>query len=235
MDNKYLSLKREWILRLHDEVRVLKQYTTEHLAAVVTILYLVGSLAGVVYLNSLMKQFGVNVFNHIEPSDYLLAILSSTGVIIAFLGFSFITTSLIYLVSKKVPDVKKDVWYNRIYYRLLSPLYKPSPLKVFFVLYCGTLIYYADLVAKLDAGKVLENKGEHYNITLNYPISIANSDVMQLENTVVITSTNANLFLHIKKLNQVVIIPHSNIAALVPLIHREDKAQHRLTEQTSAR
>lgn len=223
MSNKYLSLRRDYYLRLKEELKEFRLYALSNLGVVITLLYFVGSIAGLLYLNILLDSFGVNVFNHIELSDYLLALLSNGQIMIAFSAYLSTMTLIMFFFLKKEIEVKKDTKLNLIISKLSAPLYILPPLFSLIAASIIILFFYSWIMADADTKNIREAKSATYNITLTYPIKLVGTDYAQLNNVNLVTSTNANLFVFDRQLEQLVIVPHANVAALVPLFEREEK------------
>ena len=51
--------------RLHSDLLVIQRYIKNNVGVFITILYILGSFSGVIYLATLLNNFSVNVFHHI--------------------------------------------------------------------------------------------------------------------------------------------------------------------------
>ncbi len=233
MNNRYLSQRRDYYLKLKNELIDFKEYALSNLGVVITMLYFIGSIAGLLYLKVLLDSFGIDVFNHIELSDYLLALLSNGQIMLAFTGYFSITSFLIFLSLKRDFQIKKDTKFNRIFCRLSAPLYAIPPLLSFIVVSIFILFSYSWTIADTDAQNVRKTNGETYNITLTYPINVGGADLSQLNNVNLLTSTNSNLFVFDRQLDQLIIVPHANVAALIPIFKRDEEVAKSESSQLS--
>lgn len=217
MDNKYLELQRSSVIKFQEEFEQFKLYAKVNFGVLLTLGYLAGSVSGLVYLGVLLNSFKVNVFDHIDPTDYVLALLSNGGILIAFLGFFIGSTGWALLSLKREAKLKKSTWYNRFYCRMCAPFYKISQLKALAVIYFMALVLYSVMIGLYDAEDIKVNRASQYNLTMSYPVKLGESTLLQLDDISIIASSNSNLFVFRRAVKQVVIIPHSNVAALVPV------------------
>lgn len=235
MDNKYLTLQRDFYVNLGVELRSFKNYALSNIGVIITALYFVGSIAGLLYLNILLEQFDVNVFNHIELSDYLSALLSN-GTILVLITFFLITFSGVMSITlKREQKVKRNTWYNRLTSMLSMPFYLLSPLLSLVLASIMALFIFSWEQADRDAADIKSGFSEAYSLTLIYPIKLESRDVTQLNSVSLVTSTNANLFVYNRESEQLVIVPHSNVAALVPILSRNAKTVTENSEESSVK
>ena len=212
-----LSIEREYYLKLKTELEAFKAYAKENFAVILTVAYLLSSSAGILYLHALMSSFNVNIFYHIELSDYLLALMTNATIISAFLTFAFFVFVMITFRIKFLPKPRKDTWLNRFYLRLARPFYRLPPLfSLIFTAYI-VLLSYAALIGGTHAEQVLESKSDFYNVTLNYPVDIGGEKVLQFPRIKLVTSTNSNLFVYDLDKQLILILPIANIAGMSPL------------------
>lgn len=221
MDNKYLSAQRDYYAQFKSELIQFKDYAQDNWGVIVTALYFIGSFAGLLYLSTLLGQFNINVFNHIEVSDYLLAVLSNGEIISVMSLFILVMIFVLRKYLKKEYKVKEDTWLNRLSTRISAPFYIKPPLPFFFLACILSLCFYSWTIAKGDGSDIRDNGYNRYNVTLTYPVKLKDQDFVQLNNIALITSTSANVFFYHKEFEQAVIVPHSNIAALVSLARKK--------------
>jgi len=160
-----LAADREYYLRLKQELDAFKDFARDNFGIIVTGFYFVVSVAGLVYLNVLLDEFNVNVFHHIELSDYLLAALSNNNLIIVYLAFCFLMFLYNRWKTKHIPAVKKDTWYNRFYYQVFGFLYRLPALKTQLAGFFLTLLFYAYQSGLNRADSIHQGFGDSYNHT----------------------------------------------------------------------
>ena len=61
-----LEAAHKYYSKLHTDLIAIQHYIKNNVAVFITILYILGSFAGVIYLATLLNSFSVDVFNHIE-------------------------------------------------------------------------------------------------------------------------------------------------------------------------
>lgn len=227
MDNKYLERQRQYDLRLRREVKKLKDYALSNVGVVITLFYFVTSLAGLFYLKLLLRQFDVNVFQHIELSDYLLALLSNGQIMAMFSVYALVLIIGTRLLYKSESKQIKDTFINRVIAFLSVPINMIPPVLGIAIGSVFTLLFYSYVIVDREVEALKEGKASSYDITLNYPVELSEGEHMRLRDVAIVTSTAANLFIYKKETQELVIIPHANVAGLVPKL--KVKEQKKLT------
>ncbi|MFL3649963.1 MAG: hypothetical protein ACI6PR_01960 [Pseudoalteromonas sp.] len=205
--------------QLNNDLKAVKKYIHNNFGVFLTILYLLGSLSGVVYLYVLLNNFSVDVFNFIEISDFLLALISNPLLITIYTTLIVITAIYLNWRSGHMPDPSKTTVLKKLYYGFGYPFYllKPSySVMLFLALIIST---YPTMLAYLHSKDIVNEKTMSYHLSLNYPI--AKSKVTQLQNVQIVASTMGNLFVYDNKQDKLLIISQENISALIPNLHQE--------------
>ncbi|MDO6634656.1 hypothetical protein Q4540_07270 [Pseudoalteromonas carrageenovora] len=205
--------------QLNNDLKAVKKYIHNNFGVFLTILYLLGSLSGVVYLYILLNNFSVDVFNFIEISDFLLALISNPLLITIYTTLIVITAIYLNWRSGHMPDPSKTTVLKKLYYGFGYPFYllKPSySVMLFLALIIST---YPTILAYLHSKDIVNEKTMSYHLSLNYPI--AKSKVTQLQNVQIVASTMGNLFVYDNKREKLLIISQENISALIPNLHQE--------------
>lgn len=205
--------------QLNNDLKAVKKYIHNNFGVFLTILYLLGSLSGVVYLYVLLNNFSVDVFNFIEISDFLLALISNPLLITLYTTLIVITAIYFNWRSGHTPDPSKTNILKRLYYGFCYPYYllKPSYTAVLFL--ALIIPTYPTILAHFHSKDIVNEKTMSYHLSLNYPI--AQSKVTQLQNVQIVASTIGNLFVYDNKQDKLLIISQENISALIPNLHQE--------------
>ena len=205
--------------QLNNDLKAVKKYIHNNFGVFLTILYLLGSLSGVVYLYVLLNNFSVDVFNFIEISDFLLALISNPLLITIYTTLIVIIAIYLNWRSGHMPDPSKTTVLKKLYYGFGYPYYllKPSySVMLFLALIIPT---YPTMLAYLHSKDIVNERTMSYHLSLNYPI--AKSKVTQLQNVQIVASTMGNLFVYDNKQDKLLIISQENISALIPNLHQE--------------
>ncbi|ATC81269.1 MULTISPECIES: hypothetical protein [Pseudoalteromonas] len=205
--------------QLNNDLKAVKKYIHNNFGVFLTILYLLGSLSGVVYLYVLLNNFSVDIFNFIEISDFLLALISNFLLITLYTTIIVLTAIYLNWRSGHMPDPSKTTVLKKLYYGFGYPFYllKPSySLMLFLALIIST---YPTMLAHSHSKDIINERTMNYHLSLNYPI--AQSKVTQLQNVQIVASTMRNLFVYDNKQDELLIISQENISALIPNLHQE--------------
>lgn len=205
--------------QLNNDLKAVKKYIHNNFGVFLTILYLLGSLSGVVYLYVLLNNFSVDVFNFIEISDFLLALISNPLLITLYTAIIVLTAIYLNWRSGHMPDPSKTTVLKKLYYGFGYPFYllKPSySVMLFLALIIST---YPTMLAHSHSKDIINERTMNYHLSLNYPI--AKSKVTQLQNVQIVASTMGNLFVYDNKQDKLLIISQENISALIPNLHQE--------------
>ena len=212
-----LSVEREFYSKLKSEVTQFQHFAKHNMGLLLTLLYLMGSLAGVVYLSILLHQFDTNIFFHMELTDYLSAILTSGRIMLSFLGYIIGMSVVLIWRIKRIPPVRKNTRFNRLWCRLIQPFHMVPPLSSTIGFSYLALILYSVMAGVTDAERIVENKANHYNVVLNYPINLEEQSKTELHNVSIVAASSSNLFVFDQASKALIILPQANLSALFPL------------------
>ena len=211
-----LAMERDYYLKLKEELKQFKKFAANNVGLLFTSIYFMVSFSGVVHLSLLLNEFNTNIFHHMELSDYLSAVLTNSHVMIMFLGYAVgVCVTLIWRLNR-IPKEKKNTRYNRIWCRIMSPVYSKSPLATLIFSSFFALVLYSVIASAGTANSIKEGKVDVYDVTLNYPIQLAEQEFSQLKNVAIVAVSSSNLFVYQYDLEQLLIVPQSNLALLVP-------------------
>ncbi|WP_019026021.1 hypothetical protein [Colwellia piezophila] len=211
-----LEAAHKYYSKLHEDLLVMQHYIKNNVAVFITILYLLGSIAGVIYLATLLNNFSVNVFQHIELTDFLLALLSHPVLVLTYTGFIMLVAIAYAIELKRIPDPKKPTLWLKIYHSINYPIYLLNPIYSIFSLLFLVLCIFSFSLAVSDSKKIKNKITQNYSLSLNEPIQ--QNKLTLLVEVQIVTSTARNLFVYDNKQDKLLIIPQNNIAALIPII-----------------
>ncbi len=214
-----LEAANKYYVEMRSALLIIQHYIKNNLAVFITILYLIGSFAGVIYLATLLNNFSVDVFQHIELSDFLFALISNPSIILSYTGFILFTVIATRFEFSRIPDPNKPTLLKKIYYGFAYPLYLVKPTYLLVGMLLLPLCSYPYWTANAYSEAIKEKRTQSYSISLNDPIQKNQTNL--LTEIQVITSTSRNLFIYDNKKDKLLIIPQNNIAALVPLLKAE--------------
>lgn len=177
---------------------------------VLTLGYLLCSLLGMLFVVLLFQQFGFEVLPYLEISDFLLAALSYPWTLLSLLGWlSFIALMVWFdrIIRRRFRRFAAltDRWYSEKYMSHNTLLYLLLPM-----LFFGSA---ADSNAKLLAKEIQAGNTAQLQLNLVYPLDAQKT--MSLQQVQLIARTSGYLFIYHQQ--QVKVIPHANVAALLPL------------------
>jgi len=224
-----LEAADKYYSKLHSDLHAIKHYIKHNIGVFITILYLLGSFSGVVFLATLLNNFSVNVFHHIELSDFLLALVANPMLVSMFAIFTS-TVSISYIWHlKRLPDPKKPTLWAKIYHGISYPIYFFNPTYTIFGGLFLVLCSYPFMYANAHSKAIQDKKTQSYSVSLNDPIQ--QNKTTLLIDVQIVTSTSRNLFVYDNKQEKVLIIPQHNIAAVIPV----KKDESLIKVQTSAK
>lgn len=175
-----------------------------------TLSYLFCSLVGMLFVVQLFHKFDFDVLPYVDITDFLLAALSYPWTLLYLIGLlSFL--SLMFVLDRKIRQRFRRFasWIDRIYHEK----YMPRNL----LLYVGTSLMFcymaADSSAKQLARHVKNNNTPLLQLNLVYPMQDLHKS-QALQPVQLIARTSGYLFIYHQQ--QVKVIPHTNVAALLP-------------------
>ena len=207
--NKYYEI-------LHSDLLAIKHYIKNNVAVFMTLLYLLGSFSGVIYLDTLLNAFSINIFQHIELNDFLLALVSNPSLVLMYTSFIFILALIYGFELRRIPDPKKPTLFKKIYHGFSYPAYLLNPTYTIATICLFALCAYPYIQANLYSKKIKEKRTQSYSLSLNDPIQ--QNKTTLLIDVQIVASTSRNLFIYDNKQEKMLIIPQNNIASAVPNI-----------------
>ena len=178
----------------------LRQTLAEHPALLVSVLYFVASLIGLVYSWAFLRAFGINVFRYAEVSDFLLASLKEPFtwvlVILAVIVIAFDNTMSL-RVQRRGPS-RFFRWYGNARYRQMNYL-------VMVLLVVAFLFSYATTKEE----EIRDGEGEVFSVHL--------ADSSPPKQLVMLGTTARFVFLYDQMAERVYIHPNESILMITKL------------------
>lgn len=211
-----LEAANKYFAKLHSDLLAIKHYIKNNVAVFITLLYLLGSFSGVIYLDTLLNTFSVNVFQHIELNDFLLALVSNPTLVLMYTSFIFILALVYGIELRRIPDPKNPTLFKKIYHGFSYPVYLLNPTYTIGAICLFALCTYPYIQANSYSEKIKEQRTQSYSLSLNDPIQ--QNKTTLLTDVQIVASTSRNLFIYDNKQEKLLIIPQNNIAAAIPNI-----------------
>ncbi len=206
------------------------RYLLSQPALLLTGSYLFCSLLGMIFVVSLFDKFDFAVLPYLEISDFLLAALSNPWTILQFVFW----TLGVYLL----------LWLDRIarqrfrgYARLSDRFYKPRYQRLSLYLFASLPVLFLMDVALMEAisqsRAIKAGTTPRFNLSLIYPVFDDNK-TMRMEQIQIIARSVSYLFVYHQ--NQIKVIPHANVAGLIPqLVAKAETNRAKLQSDSTAK
>ncbi len=216
--------------RMDADLKKLLRFFLKHPSLVLTFGYLTASVMGLIFTISLLDEFQFNALPYLELTDFLLAAITHPGTVFALLACIISVVAVTWferLCREKY--VKYALWIDS-YYRSSAWLSNWVLLICLFAGYIG--VAGTAHVDKLSQD-IKAHQSEQFQLSLIYPIQPGGSkEIRQLNDVQIITRSVSYLWIYHQ--DQVKLIPHANVAALIPVFHKEiDKRQDKKPKQNA--
>jgi hypothetical protein len=197
------------------DLKTVSRFFLKHPSLALTFGYLIASVMGLIFTISLLDEFQFNALPYLELTDFLLAAITHPMTVFALLigvvcvvGSSWIDRRC----RKKYP--KYAVWIDR-YYR--SSIWLPNWLSLSIL-----AVAYIWIAGNVQVDKLSQDIKTHqtgqFQLSLIYPIQPGGKEIRQLNEVQIITRTVSYLWIYHQ--DQVKLIPHANVAALIPVLDK---------------
>lgn len=197
------------------------QFAKENPSLALTLVYLAMSLMGLLFQVSLLSKFGLNVLPYLEISDFLLSALTHPEVV-ALLAFMLVV--LVGLFSFERWCRRKILRYAISTEISFQRWWVPQPLLWMPLMFMSYLIMAAWSNGHKLAKNIRTGEGSKLEVLLVYPIQQNNDQkVLKLQSAQLISRTASYLFIYHD--NKVKVLPHANVAALLPEVVPEEAAK----------
>lgn len=211
------------------ELRNLRRFFLKHPSLALTFGYLIASIMGLIFTISLLDKFQFNALPYLELSDFLLAAIANP-------------ITAVYLMTG-ICSVVFFIWFERVFRRKhlryalwAETYYRSSSLVPNWVWGLSAFVFYVVFFSTLQTPKISQAIKTHqtgqYQLSLIYPIQPGGKEIRQLNEVQIITRTVSYLWIYHQ--DQVKLIPHANVAALIPVLDKEpDKQPDKKPEQNA--
>lgn len=212
---------RHFLLKTHT-------FAKENPSLALTLIYLLMSLLGLLFQAALLWRFKLNVLPYLEISDFLLSALTNPEVVMML--------SLMLLMIFVLLMVERQARLRNFKYAMTTEAnfqrwWVPAPALWMSLLFIIYLVLAAWGNGKAYANNILAGVGTQLDISLIYPMQ-QKDKLMHLANASLISRTSSYLFVYHQQ--QVKILPHANIAAILPARQQNQKQQAELSKGIKA-
>ncbi len=196
---------------LDSMLRQFSLFMLRHPSMILTFGYLLCSLLGMLFANRLFSFFDINILPYLELTDFILAALNHPWILLNVTGW------LVFLVVLLGVDryIRRHI---RWYAAWSEKYYQPAQFKRYNVIVMFIPLLFLYNVAKMEsanlAEKIKNNQQPKFNVSLIYPVQDG-AKTLQFDQVQVIARTSSYLFIYVQQ--QVKVIPHANVAVIVPL------------------
>ncbi len=219
------------------ELRTVSRFFLKHPSLVLTFGYLIASVMGLIFTLSLLDEFEFYVLPYLELTDFLLAAIAHPRTILNLI-IGTVSVIVVLWIDRQCRKkyLKYALWIDKSY--------RSTPLLPNWVVGVFTFVFYLYFVSSNQVPKIAQAIKTHqtgqYQLSLIYPIQPGGKEIRQLNEVQIITRTVAYLWIYHQ--DQVKLIPHANVAALIPVLPKEpDKKpevkaeQAKVAEKTSVK
>jgi hypothetical protein len=213
--------------QVNNELKALGRFFLKHPSLAFTFGYLIASVMGMIFTISLLDQFEFNAFPYLELSDFLLAAVAHPQTVLHLLiGIAAVVFVFWFDRLCRGKSPKYAAWIDK-YYSSTSDIPNWVWGLITFVFY----LYFTSISQTPKLSLAVKNQQTvQYQLSLIYPIEPGGKEQRTLEQVQIITRTVSYLWVYHQQ--QVKLIPHSNVAALIPLLSQQGRVGAK-TEKTA--
>lgn len=212
------------------ELRTVSRFFLKHPSLVLTFGYLIASVMGLIFTLALLDEFEFYVLPYLELTDFLLAAIAHPKTILNLI-IGTVSVIIVLWIDRQCRKkyLKYALWIDKSY--------RSTPLLPNWVVGVFTFVFYLYFASTHQVPKIARaiktHQTEQYQLSLIYPIQPGGKEIRQLNQVQIITRTVAYLWIYHQ--DQVKLIPHANVAALIPVLHKEpDKKPEAKAEPATA-
>lgn len=210
------------------------QFAKDNPSLALTLVYLAMSLMGLLFQTALLYRFGLNVLPYLEITDFLLSALTHPKVVVVLIFMLLIVAAFFSFERRfRRSNFKYAVSTESSFQRW----WVPQPALWMSLLFLTYLIMAAWSNGNSFAKDIRAGKGNKLEIFLVYPMPLKEQKqqkVQTLHHASLISRTASYLFVYHE--DKVKVLPHANIAALLPELDQEvaaGKAKPDTAQQTT--
>jgi hypothetical protein len=198
--------------------RKLLEFLYAQPSLVLSVLYLVMSLSGLLYLYVLGRGFGIEIIKYLELTDFLMTFIATPSIPLAQL-IAITPTFIAFYFSFKFAQREKQnrrvitgwkswLFTNRIFYKI-----NPLVLILFSTLFLPPVLY-SGLFAKDKVQSIISGQGERYTLDLVNPTMVNKQSVLEIKALTLIAETERFIFFYSSEQSQTLIVTRDNIAGM---------------------
>lgn len=198
--------------QLSDLMRTSASLFRNHPSLVLSSLYLLASALGLLFTVALLSEFQFNVLPYLEITDFLLAAVAyPETILVLLLAFAalYIVFSIDRVCRQRFPRYARAAEWSFAKTTAIPPKVALGICLVAYVYMAGTTR------APAVAEGIKQHKSAEFSLSLIYPMNPGGKETRMLQPVQLISRTSGYLVLYYEK--QVMLIPHANVAAFVPL------------------
>lgn len=184
----------------------------KHPSLALTLFYLLASSLGLFLTVELISRFDFSILPYLELTDFLLAAIVNPRSLVISALFFLMYFSLIVL------DKKCRQWWGGYAWAMewTQRMTRWIPMWLSAVFGGMAYLYVSGLVAAQQIYQEIQDKASpEFSLSLIYPMNPGGKETRMLQPVQLISRTSGYLVLYYEK--QVMLIPHANVAAFVPL------------------
>jgi hypothetical protein len=185
-------------------------FAKENPSLALTLCYLLLSLIGLLFQVALLFRFNFNVLPYLEITDFLLSALTNPEIIVVL---SLMLLAVFALLVLERRTRRKNLKYAITTEANMQRWWMPAPAIWMSLLFSIYLILAAWSNGNVYANDIRAGLGTKLDISLIYPLQ-QKDKVLHLASASLISRTSSYLFVYHQ--GQVKVLPHANIAALLP-------------------
>ena len=216
--NQELDLIEKYEKQLLIDFQRLKQYVRQEPAVVLSGLYLLTSLAGLLHLFFLLERFSVNILPHLELSDFLLGAIYYPNIFLYFFGFMLAVVMLI-LVDRWIR--KRVSLYRKLLLKTPESFYA-IPLSVMMGLMSFLYLYNASVIeAKNNYHDIVTPNTANFTLHFEAPTLLGDREITVLSSVKLIADLSKHLWIYDPSVQEVYALPHDSVVVMEVLPESE--------------
>lgn len=226
----YHSLHK-YILENRRYFRSLQQFCRNHPSILITLLYLLLSLSGIVQMVAMFRQFNFDILPYLDLSDYVLAGVTFYQPLFLIIAGLLLGVLFYYIHLRLLKRLRYRRWSRVAKNSLLAKLYFPRPQLAIPVVLLIFTVSYAWSQGNRTAAQLLNHTAAELQVQLIYPMPFTTTP-LAVNNTRLIARTYNYMFL--LKDQKLLVVPNANVAAISPVPEVADVKQEPETAEPVA-
>lgn len=202
--------------RAFEDLHSLAGYFGQHPTLGISVLYLSLSTFGLFYLMQFFTRFSVDIIQHLEVTDFMLAAFHHPMSVVISVAFGL----LMWMSNEIDKSMRKIKGYGKVIDAANKPFLKLPPL----LLYGGVALICisvgVDFAAAREAKRFKENEVSGYNLHLSKPLHGDGQDTFM--NIQVLSDTSKLLWIRDPETKKLYAVPQYHVAALTPIVEKEE-------------